>query len=61
MQETPGREAKRPKKPYRKPELVQVELRAEEAVLANCKHGGTAGPGGVNNCSNMGPCSALGS
>ena len=48
------------KKPYKKPQLKQVSLRPEEAVLGNCKTGGTAGPGG-GDCSSPGSCSSLGS
>ncbi len=32
-----------PKKPYMKPEVTQVPLRPEEAVLAACKIAGVAG------------------
>ncbi len=54
----PDGERKREKKPYLKPELRQVPLRPEEAVLGNCKLSGVSGPaaadcgGGV--CSNSG-------
>jgi hypothetical protein len=33
-----------PKKPYVKPEVTQVPLRPEEAVLGNCKIAGSTGP-----------------
>jgi hypothetical protein len=33
------------KKPYTKPEVKQVLLKPEEAVLGGCKVSGTAGPG----------------
>ena len=33
------------KKPYRKPKIVQVDLRPEEAVLGACKTSSTSGPG----------------
>ena len=38
------------KKPYYKPQLIQVPLRPDEAVLGACKttSGSTAGPGGSN-------------
>ena len=50
----------RQKKPYTKPEIRQVSLRPEEAVLGNCKtSGATAGPS--SNCSASGHCSTLGS
>ena len=50
------------KRPYQKPELMQVPLRPEEAVLGNCKMAGTGGPGYGNKC-NAGPlvCSSTGS
>jgi hypothetical protein len=34
------------KKAYQKPQLRQVRLRPEEAVLGSCKMSGTSGPGG---------------
>lgn len=44
------------KRPYLKPELVQVPLRPDEAVLKNCKTaGGVGGPGGQN-CGNNPGC-----
>jgi hypothetical protein len=48
----------RPKKPYQKPELIQVPLRPEEAVLGACK-GTSAGPGG--GFCNPSTCKATGS
>ena len=33
-----------PKKPYMKPEVTQVPLRPEEAVLGACKITGVSGP-----------------
>jgi hypothetical protein len=51
------------KKPYVKPEIKQVPLRPEEAVLAACKAQQSAGPaGGFFHCSHgPGECSTLGS
>ena len=40
----PERDKIREKKPYLKPELKQVPLRPEEAVLGNCKLSGVSGP-----------------
>jgi hypothetical protein len=37
-------ESEQPRKPYSKPELIQVALRPEEAVLGFCKSSGAAGP-----------------
>jgi hypothetical protein len=51
------------KRPYEKPEIKQVALRPEEAVLGACKAtsgGGGSGPGG-GNCRTPAPCSSLGS
>jgi hypothetical protein len=51
------------KKPYAKPEIKQVALRPEEAVLAACKAtsgSGGSGPGG-GNCRAPAPCSSIGS
>jgi hypothetical protein len=51
------------KRPYEKPEIKQVALRPEEAVLAACKSAqgsGGGGPGG-GNCRTPQPCSSLGS
>jgi hypothetical protein len=36
-------ENQKPKRPYTKPELIQVPLRPEEAVLGFCKSGGGVG------------------
>jgi hypothetical protein len=35
------KDARRPKKPYVKPEIKQVRLTPEEAVLGNCKVSGS--------------------
>lgn len=51
-----GDETRPRRKPYTKPEIKQVALRPEEAVLGNCKSSG-AGPGGTCNvsaCKNVG-------
>jgi len=50
------------KKPYVKPEVTEVALRAEEAVLGNCKSASTSGPGSMpgQNCGTM-FCSTIGS
>jgi hypothetical protein len=58
MKEKPGKD-KQQKRPYNKPELKQVPLRPEEAVLANCK---TSGGGGPNmTCDIPSACSIVGS
>ena len=51
-------ESEKPKKPYRKPEFIQVALRPEEAVLGACKSGHSAGPGNKGLC---GLCNSSGS
>ena len=43
MSEKHKQDAKGPKKPYVKPEIKQVHLRPEEAVLAACKTAVSAG------------------
>ena len=51
------------KRPYEKPEIKQVALRPDEAVLGACKASsgsGGSGPGG-GNCRTPVPCSSLGS
>ena len=51
------------KRQYVKPEIKQVALRPEEAVLGACKASsgsGGSGPGG-GNCRTPAPCSSLGS
>lgn len=50
------------KKTYGKPTISEVKLRPEEAVLGNCKVGGT-GVGGPfqGACSSPAACSTLGS
>ena len=56
-------EPKNEKREYAKPEIKQVALRPDEAVLGACKAssgGGGSGPGG-GNCRTPVPCSSLGS
>ena len=51
------------KRRYEKPDIKQVDLRPEEAVLAACTSStgqGGSGPGG-GNCRRPVPCSSLGS
>ena len=51
------------KRPYVKPEIKQVALRPDEAVLGACKASsgaGGSGPGG-GNCRTPVPCSSFGS
>ena len=55
------KDARRPKKPYTKPEVKQVPLRPEEAVLGFCKISGQSGPGSSGNCTPVGECYGQGS
>ena len=48
------------KKPYEKPEITEIELRPEEAVLGSCKTSASAGPGS-GRCNFPSNCSSLGS
>ena len=61
MSDRPLHEPQRTKRAYSKPELVQIPLRPEEAVLGNCKTTGATGPGAPSNCTAAGPCFSLGS
>jgi len=54
-------EQDRIKRPYVKPEIQQIALRAEEAVLGACKGTGGSGPGGGGSCRHPGACSGQGS
>lgn len=48
------------KKPYSKPDIDQVSLRPEEAVLGSCKTTKISGPGQPK-CSTPSACSSLAS
>jgi hypothetical protein len=62
MKDQRKRETKPGKKPYLKPEVKEVQLKPEEAVLGNCKTSGSAGPDG-GNCTGLvlGYCVSSGS
>ena len=60
MTERNDTDAARARKPYEKPEVTQVSLRPEEAVLGACKAGRVSGPGQPR-CGVPAPCSSLGS
>jgi len=49
------------KKPYARPEVKQVPLRPEEAVLGNCKGTGGSGPTGASCGCPLTGCSSCGS
>ena len=47
---------------YEPPKIVTISLRPEEAVLGNCKISGTSGgPNGLNACTAVTACFAIGS
>jgi hypothetical protein len=47
-----------PKKPYAKPQIQEVPLRPDEAVLGACKTAAVSGPA-QHRCSTSGGCSSL--
>jgi len=53
-----GQDIKQPRKPYIKPEVRQVQLKPEEAVLGGCKIAGQFGPA-LSNCSLPPACSVI--
>jgi hypothetical protein len=53
-------EPSRTKRTWCTPEIIQVPLRPEEAVLGNCKITSVTGPGGAS-CSQTGNCFTIGS
>jgi hypothetical protein len=44
------------RRPYKKPEFVQVPLKPDEAVLGGCKSSTHAGPGGGGSCTHVSQC-----
>jgi hypothetical protein len=59
-----SQDSSRQKKLYVRPEIRQVPLKPEEAVLGLCKQTGIAGPGlpSGNACGDgVSPCSSIGS
>jgi hypothetical protein len=64
MADQPRNKSTKVKKPYVRPEIRQVPLKPEEAVLGLCKQTGIAGPGlpSGNACGyGVSPCSSIGS
>ena len=49
-----------PKRPYVKPEIKQVQLKPEEAVLGGCKTTTAAGPARITCDFGVGNCRAMG-
>jgi len=56
--QTPNNQADDDRKPYVKPQVQEVPLRPEEAVLGACKTSGRSGPAQFR-CSTPAPCSSL--
>jgi hypothetical protein len=48
MADQPSNTPKKAKKPYVRPEVKQVQLKPEEAVLGFCKQNSIFGPGASN-------------
>jgi hypothetical protein len=61
MKDKSEQDAKQPKKPYSKPEVRQVPLRPEEAVLGACKSPSASGVGQGGSCDAVFTCNILGS
>ena len=60
MKDANERNAQKEKRPYVKPEIQQVQLKPEEAVLGGCKTTTAAGPARVTCDFGVGNCSAMG-
>jgi hypothetical protein len=60
MNDPRERDTKHRKKPYVKPTVSRVQLKAEEAVLGNCKTAGSGGPIQAT-CTSPASCSAIAS
>ena len=60
MTMTKKSDVEKPRKRYEKPELTQVSLRPEEAVLGVCKSASVAAAGHAN-CTITPKCSSVGS
>ena len=60
MKDKPKQDTEQHKKPYRKPELRQVPLRPDEAVLGFCKSENKRGPG-IGVCDSPANCYTKGS
>ena len=59
MDETTSKDqAEREKRPYAKPQIQEVPLRPDEAVLGGCKTSSTSGAT-QHRCNNPSACSAL--
>jgi len=54
-------ENNQPKRKYKKPEVIVIPLRPDEAVLGHCKSNTAAGPGAGGSCTPVGICFSQGS
>jgi len=61
MEEPRESTTRKTRKPYAKPEVSQVQLRPEEAVLGFCKSTSRTGPVHPVRCSSPYNCMAIGS
>jgi len=61
MNENQRQDATKARRAYRKPQMIQIPLRPDEAVLGFCKNGTASGPGGGGSCVNPSNCSTPGS
>ncbi len=61
MEETRENTTRKTRKPYAKPEVSQVQLRPEEAVLGFCKSTSRRGQVHAIRCSSPTNCLAIGS
>ena len=59
MKDAINRNAPKGKRPYVKPEIKQVQLKPEEAVLGGCKLATVAGPARITCNFGPGSCSGL--
>jgi hypothetical protein len=58
---TPNNRREAAKRPYIKPQIQEVPLRPDEAVLGNCKTASIGGPSAMGNCTMPSACSAVAS
>jgi hypothetical protein len=60
MKDRSGKSRGQPRKPYSKPEVRQIPLRPEEAVLGACKSAASAGLA-QSTCNYISTCPVIGS
>jgi hypothetical protein len=60
MDETTSKnQAESEKRPYAKPQIQEVPLRPNEAVLGGCKTASISGPAQMGHCNNPSACSQV--